>query len=288
MRKKSLSLLLLGSALAISLCGCGKDKDDKDEKTTVTTTEATTEYVTTEDDLTTTTEDDTTNNTTDFAPVDTNLDVLTPDEVQARLNALSTDFAKVNWAASQSPLENATGIVVSYAPYFDADGTFCMVVAVTNLYDQTVAFSGDIDITNASGEIIGNTYFVEDYIGPKNTIMRVTYSLDPEGSFNATCYNADAYVDAVGFVPYLGEWACTPTGNTYNYSYSIYSNENMYVNAIWSLILDDNGNVLATYEDLVYDYINVGETHDLSIDLPVDPNVTPVAGVAIFSNPIQE
>ncbi len=78
-------------------------------------------------------EDTTTTQTTANANLDS--------EIASTLNGLNTDYNKVKWGSVYSIFPDNPGIVISVAPgkLFNED---ILVVAITNLYDQEISFSG--------------------------------------------------------------------------------------------------------------------------------------------------
>ena len=79
------------------------------------------------------------------------------DETKAKLDALDTNYKKVNWDAVYSAPDNE-GIVISETAYFDKQDSLHnrLVVAFTNVTDEPVKFSCEGYAQNAEEKVVAD------------------------------------------------------------------------------------------------------------------------------------
>jgi len=227
MKKQKLMLSLvamISAATLLSGCGSKEETEIKQNEIEAQAEAETTEAVYAEQDL---------------------ADYPLSEETQAKLDALTTDYSKVNWLAEYEP---ADGIVVSEATFVHARTHYeNVVIAFTNLTGNHITLSVEGYLEDVNGEIIEDVVKDGIEIWDGNTVaIAVSLSgLDSAGNIkwsNLTTEPLDRE-----YVPY--EQTTSLGKNEYD-NYKIqaeYSTaENVYLdNDIQlGLVLDKDGNVL--------------------------------------------
>ncbi len=147
------TLALLGTASMLAACGSKKGdmspQFDQSGETTITKSAATKEFG---------------KKSEEEYPIS--------DDVQKKLDALTTDYSKVNWEAEYMPTD---GIVVSEGTFIDTHNTikaerYHLVVAFTNTTDQNIRLSLDGNVEDVEGAYVQDIFTDEIEIWAGNTV----------------------------------------------------------------------------------------------------------------------
>ncbi len=215
---------------------------------------------------------------------------LDPD-IQTVLDSLSSDYNKVLWGSVYSVIEQYAGIVVSVTPCLTGDD-YGLLVAVTNLYNEPMAFSGKAQAKGTGEEIIGETYFSEDCIGTGNTVIKIIDCGDtyPDGRIHWEDCMAEA-ADGVN-ATWSGDYAVTgdPANGsiTINYNIHIADGSAAKLDEAVIVLLDENGMAITAITAYPDDIPAGGSTEDSTV-VYADPDILKLAkSIAVFVNPILE
>ena len=177
------------------------------------------------------------------------------EESQAKLDALETDYSKVNWQVEYEPID---GIVVSESMYVVDTAkwgpTNHMVVAFTNLTDDNVKISIEGYLENEDGEVAHDLVEDDIEIWAGNTVAREIYFEFKVPSGNIKWNNITAEHLDREYVPYeiVPELEKGDKGN-YSIKPNIVSDpehQNSYrCTGECGLVLDKDGNILGGASD---------------------------------------
>lgn len=278
-------LLLCAMLLCSQLVGCSNKNDAKKADQNNTKQEVNTESIadTEEEDI-----------TTEF-PAAATLPAEESSEAaylsgstKSSMDALETDYNKVNWGVSYTPFKKMKNIVFSVAPYYDGFSWY-LIVGITNLYDQDISIYGEGMAKNADGEDVGSTALYETCIGSGNTVIETIFCTDePDGRISWKNLKADTAEEI--YVPWEADWSLQGNSPGFSYSYSLYSTDDtkeMIPYSATALFLDSDGNIIATGEDYSTDTITKDYTHQSSLSVYVSKDGFEVKDVALFVNPVE-
>ncbi|MBR5650281.1 hypothetical protein [Pseudobutyrivibrio sp.] len=125
------------------------------------------------------------------------------DETKSKLDALNTNYKKVNWDVVYSAPDN-NGIVISETKFYDKQDSLnnILVVAYTNVTDAPVKFSCEGFAEDAAGEVAVDILESDIELGPNNTIA-VKYDCEnDEPSGNIRWNNFTVEPSDKEYVPY--------------------------------------------------------------------------------------
>ena len=173
------------------------------------------------------------------------------EETQKMLDSLDTDYNKVNWGVQYSPT-GMDGIVISVAPYVDGR-TACLLVAITNLYNEDVTFSAKGYPKGVDGQQIGSISFYENAIRPGNTVAKAVYCEDvPTGEIHWDEIELPNVFDKSAY--WESDWTIQTDSEGYiEVPFKVYSEENMMPGNVTAIILDANGDILAVSNEFIMD-----------------------------------
>lgn len=212
-------------------------------------------------------------------------------EIQASLDALETDYAKVKWGVQYSISQDLPGVVISVTPskgYFSNE----LVVAVTNLYDKDISFSGSAKAKDANDNIIGETFIYNSCIGSGNTIIDIIDCEDkvPDGRIQ---WSEVDIREALGeYVPWEADYSAKGhlEDGYVTVDYSLYSasGETCSGDLVILMLLDENGFVVGHTSDYVGDLAE-NEKYAGSVEIyGHEENLSLAKNLAIFANPCAE
>ena len=193
-----------------------------------------------------TTNTDTTSTTTSTTTAPADNSYLTASQKSA-LKALDTDYNKVNWGVQYSPA-GMDGIIISVAPYYDDKYPY-LLIAVTNIYNKDVTFSGKGSIKDKYGSEIGTASFYDVAIRPGNTVVRSVFC---DGTPTGEIYWTDLELPQVfeESAYWESDWSLnTDLDGYYQVNYTILSNEYMCPGEVTAVLIDAYGNILAVAYD---------------------------------------
>ena len=167
-------------------------------------------------------------------------------EMQGKLEALSTDYSKVNWQVAYAPSNNE-GVIVSETSYFDDNRNY-LVVAFTNLTDEGVKMSYEGYAENIEGDVVQDLLESDVELGPQCTIVRNLEfdNAEPSGEIKWNSFNVEAGTEE--YVP----WEMTSElGKDASGKYYIQATITADVNMShvgtngYGYVLDKDGNIIA-------------------------------------------
>lgn len=273
-----------------------EDTSWEDDTTEEFTEEETTEFI--EEDIEEITEEDT---SADIQTPEEDLDAgsddvtintdLTP-EAETALNSLDTDYKKVKWGSIYSLPDNLSGIVISVTPCTLYGTNYGLVVAVTNVYESPVCFSGSATAKAADGSDLGDAYFYCTSLGSANTIIEVIDCGDtqPDGRLH---WEGIEVAEAAGeYVPWEGDYSAKMSDGAIEVSYSMYAASGHEaacdIGSVYALILDEQGYVISATTDYGSS-IGSGEKYDGSVIFTGNEDaLRKTKDVAIFANPLAQ
>ena len=210
-------------------------------------------------------------------------------EIESALSTLETDYKKVKWGAVYSFSDEMPGIVISVTPCLSYSGNG-LIVAITNLYDEPISFTGSAAAKGKNDEILGDTFIYEDCIGSGSTIIKLIDcgSELPDG--RVRWEDCSAVISTYTYTPWAGDYKVTgnPADGYLTVDYSLYSTEGeaCSVGAVGVLLLDENGYVLYATTDYVSD-IEAGATISSSASFWGEENIlSQTKNVAMFANTV--
>ena len=191
------------------------------------------------------------------------------DETKAKLDALDTNYKKVNWDAVYSAPDN-DGIVISETAYFDKQDSLhnFLVVAYTNVTNEAVKFSCEGYIENASGDVVADILESDVELGPNNTIA-IQYDCESdEPSGNVRWNNFSVEPSDKEYVPYEINTELDKSEQYYRIiaTYSADTEiDSVYIPKGYGYVLDKDGHIISggEEEDSPSDTVNTwAETFD--------------------------
>ena len=208
----------------------------------------------------------------------------TTTEVGDPVSVNETDYSKVNWGVTYSPLEDMPGVTISVTPMIDGNGTYTLIVGVTNMYNVPINFSGQANAKDSAGNYIGDAFIYLSSIGYGNTAIATIYC--PDGVPNGEIHWDELQISEgySEYVPWAADWDATaPDANTLELSYSVTMTESTNPGDVYGLILDDKGFVI----DVFHDYVSDKGTTVSSSTSKYRKDITQlgVSDVALFINP---
>lgn len=205
--------------------------DENEQPTTVESTEETTEEPET-------TEESGTNQNTETM----------------QLSDLDTEYTKVNWGVTYAPIEDAPNLFVSVAPWVDSYGNPALLVAVTNMYDTNLNFSGNAYAKDSSGNYVGNYYAYLSNIGPGNTSVFKIICRDggvPNGEIHWEDLKVEEGIKT--YVPWEADWSISNEGNMLTLDYTVNMEQAATIGEVYGLVLDKDGNIIDIFTDYISD-----------------------------------
>lgn len=175
------------------------------------------------------------------------------DDTKAKIDALDTNYKKVNWDVVYSAPDN-DGIVISETAYFDKQDSLhnILVVAYTNVSDQAVKFSCEGYIENASGDVVADIFESDVELGPNNTIAIKYDSEYDEPSGNVRWNNFSVEPSDKEYVPYEINTELTKKDQFY-YIEATYSSDSeidsMFMPMGYGYVLDKDGHIIGGGEE---------------------------------------
>lgn len=263
-----------------------KESSDGNDPVDTTTedTDATEDIIVTEEE-TEETEDVTEDSGNTGATTNSSLD---PD-VKKQMDALDTDYSKINWGVQYSPFAEYPGFVISVAPTFSY-GQYGLAIAFTNLYSDPVAFQGDATALASDGSEVGTTTVYTETLCNGNTVIYTILCEDmPDGRIHWE--NAKLDTDPYdGYEPWTADYSVTGNPSdgylTVEYSMSSVNNVDIIRGTVVCVLIDSNGNIVDVAYDYNYDTIAAGEKAQGSCSVYNDEErLKTVADVAIFAAP---
>ena len=207
-------------------------------------------------------------------------------DVKEKLDALDTDYSKVNWGVQYSPFEDEPGLVISVAPYVDEYGTYKLIVGITNLLDTPITFSGGAEAKGKDESIVGETYIYEDSLGVGNTVIEIISCDDiPDGRIHWT--DLKMQEGDSRYIPWEADWELLNGDDKSEiiFKYNLYANEPFVAGYIYGLALDQDGNVVYVF-DAYEDELTSNLTG--SVTTYEDLSARGLKDVALFSNSLAE
>lgn len=226
-------------------------------------------------------EDTTTTQTTANANLDS--------EIASKLNGLNTNYNKVKWGSVYSIFPDNPGIVISVAPgkLFNED---ILVVAITNLYDQEISFSGSAKARGKDDAIVGETFIYQGCIGAGNTVIEyIDCDSTPDGRISwEECEIGESYQE---YVPWEADYQAK--GNpqdgylTVEYGFFASNGDACDSTMITILLVDGDGYITGVMTDYM-EAIAENETRNGSVDVYGDESMlSQTKDIAIFANSVK-
>ncbi|MBP5324829.1 MAG: hypothetical protein J6Y86_04970 [Pseudobutyrivibrio sp.] len=175
------------------------------------------------------------------------------DETKAKLDALDTNYKKVNWDAVYSAPDNE-GIVISETAYFDKQDSLHnrLVVAFTNVTDEPVKFSCEGYAQNAEEKVVADIVESDVELGPGITIA-IQYDCElEEPSGNIDWRNFTVESSDKTYVPYEPIAELTKDNSDW-YSIKVTYNsdsitDSMFIDG-YGYVLDKDGHIIGGGEE---------------------------------------
>ena len=226
-------------------------------------------------------EDTTTTQTTANANLDS--------EIASTLNGLNTDYNKVKWGSVYSIFPDNPGIVISVTPG-KMFGDDILVVAITNLYDQEISFSGSAKARGKDDAIVGETFIYQDCIGAGNTVIEyIDCDSTPDGRISwEECEIGESYQE---YVPWEADYQAkgNPQDGYLTVEYGFFaSNGDACDNTMITILLvDGDGYITGVMTDYM-EAIAENETRNGSVDVYGDESMlSQTKDIAIFANSVK-
>ena len=226
-------------------------------------------------------EDTTTTQTTANANLDS--------EIASTLNGLNTDYNKVKWGSVYSIFPDNPGIVISVAPgkLFNED---ILVVAITNLYDQEISFSGSAKARGKDDAIVGETFIYQGCIGAGNTVIEyIDCDGTPDGRISwEECEIGESYQE---YVPWEADYQAKGNAQdgylTVEYGFFASNGDACDSTMITILLVDGDGYITGVMTDYM-EAIAENETKNGSVDVYGDESMlSQTKDIAIFANSVK-
>ena len=171
-------------------------------------------------------------------------------EMQSQLDALDSNYKKVNWQVAYAPADD-DGIIVSETKY-NYEGCNHLVIAYTNLTDAGVKISFEGYAENTAGEVTYDLLEDDVEIAPKNTIVRDIKLEDDEPSGEIKWNNFTVEASTKDYIPYeiTSELKKDNYDNYYIESTIISDNKVGHSGTRgYGCILDDSGDIIVGGEE---------------------------------------
>lgn len=226
-------------------------------------------------------EDTTTTQTTANANLDS--------EIASKLNGLNTNYNKVKWGSVYSIFPDNPGIVISVAPgkLFNED---ILVVAITNLYDQEISFSGSAKARGKDDAIVGETFIYQGCIGAGNTVIEyIDCDSTPDGRISwEECEIGESYQE---YVPWEADYQAKGNAQdgylTVEYGFFASNGDACDSTMITILLVDGDGYITGVMTDYM-EAIAENETRNGSVDVYGDESMlSQTKDIAIFANSVK-
>ena len=190
-----------------------------------------------------------------------------PPEVRAALGRLDTDYAKIRWGCEYTIIDDFPGVVVGVTAY-DPSPYHYLAVAVTNVEEQEVIFSGDMQVKAADDSVIGSGFFFKELIKPGQTVMHaIDCGTDkkPDGRIhweNVEMISGEQTLNDT----WTADWSLTkePDFNRVGADISITGEllTTPDIKEIDAFLLDSEGNILSGARDFIHDIPLIGAIKD--------------------------
>ena len=172
-------------------------------------------------------------------------------EMQSQLDALDTNYKKVNWQIAYAPADN-DGIIVSETSYINTKGKCHLVVAYTNLTDEAVKLSYEGYAQNQVGDVVKDLVESNLEISAKNTIVRDLNFEDeePSGEIDWKSFSVDAAEKE--YIPYEVSAELLTENNGEYYIQGVITADGAYTGERgYGFVLDEDGNIIEGAEESV-------------------------------------
>lgn len=299
--KRLKALLVMGLSLSMTLTACGNVNPSEETESVTEIEEEDTEEVTKDsengdEEDEEESEEDAEESDEDEEQADSQEDVEVKetvyevsDDVKERLEALDSDYNKVNWDYVTTPFDDEDIVISTVVAKWGVNYT--VFVAATNLHDEQYDIDVDGILKDTSGsEIEDEEVYVSGYsIGPGNTIITkidTTEATDGEIEWDDDDIH-EAYRDE--FCPFSIEW--TMPENTLDFDRELIDVEVSLDKVSYSfdvigLVLDENGKVIGdgvlnVYDNdasVISDQMMLNDLLDLDVQREMED-------IAMFSNP---
>ena len=193
-------------------------------------------------------------------------DTLVP-EVRAALGRLDTDYTKIRWGCEYTIIADFPGVVVSVTAYDPAPYHY-LAVALTNVEEQEVIFSGDMQIKAADDSTVGSGFFFKEHIAPGQTVMHaIDCGSDKRPDGRIHWENVEMIRgEKREYDLWTANWSITkePDFNRVGASINIIG-ETLTppeIEEIDALLLDGEGNILSGARDFIHDIPLIGAIKD--------------------------
>ena len=217
---------------------------------------------------------------------------LLDDEVKTLLENLDTDYHNIRWGVVYPMDEELQGLVVSVTPYVSYD-QISLLVAITNLYDEDISFSGSANALGEGDAVVGSSFMYHPAIGSGNTVVSTISCADgiPDGriKWEECDISSDTYQE---YVPWEGDYEVSgnPGEGTLSISYKVYpaTEEAIEPGTVTIVLLDEGGNIMALGNDYVDETVKAGEEYEGTIDIFEDKEMlSRVKGAAMFVDSVK-
>ena len=217
-------------------------------------------------------------------------DTLAP-EVRAALESLDTDYAKIRWGCEYTILEDFPGVVVGVTAYDPAPYHY-LAVAVTNVEEQEVIFSGDMQVKAADDSTVGSGFFFKEHICPGQTVMHaIDCGTDKRPDGRIHWENVEMIRgEKRDYDPWTADWSITkePDFNRVGANITI-TGEALTppdIKEIDAFLLDGEGNILSGARDFIHDIPLIGAIKDSVFFYIEGQSQDQIRDMAVFcSNP---
>ncbi|WP_051538349.1 hypothetical protein [Butyrivibrio proteoclasticus] len=299
--KRLKALLVMGLSLSMTLTACGNVNPSEETESVTEIEEEDTEEVTKDsenedEEDEEESEEDAEESDEDEEQADSQEDVEVKetvyevsDDVKERLEALDSDYNKVNWDYVTTPFDDEDIVISTVVAKHDT--VYTVFVGITNLHDEQYDIEAEGLLKDISGDKIEDeeVYLYDYSIGSGNTIIKMINTQEPtDGEIEWDDDDIhDAYRDE--FCPFTIDW--TMPENTEDFDGELIDVEVSLEEAIYSfdiqcLVLDENGKVIGygvqeisdNEEEVYSDQIKLNALLDLDVQREMED-------IAMFSNP---
>lgn len=190
-----------------------------------------------------------------------------PPEVRTALESLDTDYAKIRWGCEYTIIDDFPGVVVSVSAYNPSPYHY-LAVAVTNVEEQEVIFSGDMQVKAADDSVIGSGFFFKEIIRPGQTVMHaIDCGTDKKPDGRIHWENVEMIRgEKREYDPWTANWSITKEPNFNRVGADISITEELLttpdIKEIDAFLLDSEGNILSGARDLIHDIPLIGAIKD--------------------------
>ena len=181
---------------------------------------------------------------------------------------------------------------MSVTPYVSYD-QISLLVAITNLYDEDISFSGSANALGEGDAVVGSSFMYHPAIGSGNTVVSTISCADgiPDGriKWEECDISSDTYQE---YVPWEGDYEVSgnPGEGTLSISYKVYpaTEEAIEPGTVTIVLLDEGGNIMALGNDYVDETVKAGEEYEGTIDIFEDKEMlSRVKGAAMFVDSVK-